>query len=72
VAAFDEGGGETLEDFTIAVCSKVVNDGSLSGVLDALFDSAVPIACRDVDLNSDGAISAADVVKANVGNLTAR
>ena len=72
VAAFDEGGGETLEDFTIAVCSKVVNDGSLSGVLDALFDSAVPIACRAADLNSDGAISAADVVKASVANPIAQ
>jgi hypothetical protein len=64
VAAFDEGGGETLEDFAITVCSKIANDGNLSGVLNALFDSTAPIACRDADLNHDGAISAADVVQA--------
>ena len=69
VAAFDEGGGEAVEDLTITVCSKIVNDGSLGGVLHALFDSTVPIACRAADLNSDGAISAADVVKANAGRL---
>jgi hypothetical protein len=72
VAAFDEGGGETLQDFTIAVCSKVVNDGTLSGVLDALFDPTAPIACHDADLNRDGAISAADVVRAGAGDLTTR
>jgi hypothetical protein len=72
VAAFDEGGGETLQDFTITVCSKIVNDGDLSGVLEALFDAATPPACHAADLNNDGAVSAADAVKAVGGNPIAR
>jgi Tol biopolymer transport system component len=74
VAAFDEGGGETLEDFTITVCSNVVNDAGLPGVVAAIFESEPnpPAACHDAELNGDGAITAADVVKAGAGNLTAR
>jgi hypothetical protein len=64
VAAFDEGGGETFLDFTINVCSRLVHDGNLSGVLTALFESELPAACRDADLNRDRVITAADVVRA--------
>ena len=64
VAAFDEGGGETVQDIALAVCSRIVTDGTLPGLLDSLFESEPPAVCRDADFNQDGAISAADVVKA--------
>jgi hypothetical protein len=71
VAAFDEGGGETMQDFTITVCDRVVNDAGLPGVIAAIFESEPepPAACHDADLNHDGAISAADAVRAAGGAL---
>ncbi len=64
VAAFDEGGGEVFHDIAIAVCSRIVHDGSVPGVLDALFAADPPAPCRDADLNGDGAVSAPDVIEA--------
>jgi hypothetical protein len=66
VAAFDEGGGETFDDVTVAVCSRIVADGDLQGVQSALFETEPPAACRDADLNHDGMITAADMVSAAV------
>ncbi len=63
VAAFDEGGGEVFHDVTIAVCSRIVHDGTLPGVLGALFETEPPAPCRDADVNGDGAVSAADLVR---------
>lgn len=68
VGAFDEGGGETVDEFTIAVCSRIVADGNLDGVVTALFTAEPPAACRDADLNHDFVISAADVVQAAAGS----
>lgn len=64
IAAFDEGGGETFQDFSITVCSRLVHDGNLPGTVTALFESEPPAPCRDADLNRDGQITAADVVSA--------
>jgi len=64
VGAFDAGGGEMVQDVTIAVCSRIVHDGNLSGTLRALFDSDLPALCRDADLNHDGALTVADMVGA--------
>jgi hypothetical protein len=66
VAAFDEGGGETMHDFTITVCDRVVTDDGLPGIVAAIFESGSepPPTCHDAELNHDGAITAADVVKA--------
>ncbi|MFI5364032.1 MAG: hypothetical protein ACHQ4J_00260 [Candidatus Binatia bacterium] len=71
VAAFDAGGGETIQDLSLAVCSAIVSDGNLPGVLAALFESSDPGACHDAELNGDRVISAADVVKAARGGLNA-
>ncbi len=68
VAAFDQGGGETVQDVTITVCDHIVDDGTLPGVLAALFEAASPAPCHDADGNHDGAITAADVVKATASN----
>jgi Tol biopolymer transport system component len=64
VAAFDEGGGEVYHDLQLAVCSRIVNDGDLTGVVGALFQSDPPPACHDADRNRDGLVSAADLVAA--------
>ncbi len=64
VAVFDEGGDEQFGDVQIAVCSEILHDGNLLGVLWALFDPDPPVPCRDADLNGDGVVSAADLVAA--------
>ncbi len=68
VAAFDEGGGETFADTTIAVCNRIVHDGDLAGVVVALFESRSPAPCHDADLNRDARLTASDIVEA-VGPL---
>lgn len=64
IAVFDEGGGEVVRDVHITVCEEIRVDGTLSGVISALFDASVPVPCRDADINGDGLISAADVIAA--------
>jgi Tol biopolymer transport system component len=66
IAAFDEGGGEVFQDVTLAVCSRIVHDGDVPGVVTALFESEPPAACRDADVNRDSLVTAADVVGARV------
>ena len=64
VAVFDEGGDEQFGDVQIAVCSEILHDGNLLGVLWALFDPDPPVPCRDADLNGDGVVSGADLLVA--------
>ncbi len=64
MAAFDEGGGEVFHDVTIAVCSRIVEDSGLLGVLRGLFETEPPAACRNADLNHDGRVSAGDLLLA--------
>ncbi len=64
VAAFDPVGGEAQAAFSVAVCSRILNDTDLAGVTRAGFDSELPVACHDADLNHDGVITAADLVAA--------
>ncbi|MFQ5668349.1 MAG: hypothetical protein ACE5I7_18220 [Candidatus Binatia bacterium] len=68
VAVFDEGGGEVFHDVRVAVCARIFRDGNLPGVAGALFTSEPPPACHEADVNADGEISAADVVKAAFDN----
>lgn len=69
VAVFDEGGGADWIDLPIAVCSRSIDDGSVLGILGALFRDRfappqVPIECRGADANGDGKITAADLLAA--------
>jgi hypothetical protein len=64
VAVFDEGGGEAVQDFSIAACPRIVAADGLTGVMHALFDSTLPVSCSQADLNRDGIVSAADLVQA--------
>lgn len=64
VAAFDEGGGETVQNVSIVVCNRLSRDGNLAGVLSAVFEPDWQALCRDTDLNRDGVVTAADLISA--------
>ncbi len=60
IAAFDEGGGEVVHDMAIAICNRIDDDASDSGVIRALFEPGPPAPCTAADRNHDGVVSAAD------------
>ncbi len=68
VAAFDEGGGESFTDVSIALCAQVVDDATLPDIVNALFDSHTPVPCQEADRNQDGVLSAGDIIQAAIAD----
>lgn len=61
MAAFDEGGGETVAQFTIQLCNRPPPADVALGVSEAIFE-APDVPCLDADRNGDLRITAADLL----------
>ena len=62
LAVFDGGGGVAMHDFTVAVCTRMVDVSTIRGLIAALFDPPLAAECGNADVNGDGRVSVADVV----------